>query len=218
MNEVRQLAVPLAQSQIDAAGRFWRDGWDSKEIVQLKQAFPKCEDAVAVKAIVLNTLYGTSIIAIVKVARCVERVLNSNHSFGPGLVEELVAEMEKVSKRKNYSFAAKYAHFFVDPCLPILDLYAEWMVARHLGQSQSKNPKRYLKFYEDVETLKRAAVLTCDCAQLDAYLWVAGEYWYWKAHPKTKVSGDLMDHFERLTRNPEDERTLSSLLSIAVSA
>jgi hypothetical protein len=33
------LAQPLTQTQIDAASRFWADGWESKELAQLKQAF-----------------------------------------------------------------------------------------------------------------------------------------------------------------------------------
>jgi hypothetical protein len=55
-------------------------------------------------------------------------VLKRNHATGPDLVEELVTEIWTVTNRKNYSFAAKYTHFFVDPNLPILDGYAEWML------------------------------------------------------------------------------------------
>jgi len=54
------LAQPLSQIQIDAACRFWAGGWESKELAQLKRAFPERCDAIRVKAIVLNTLYGTT--------------------------------------------------------------------------------------------------------------------------------------------------------------
>ena len=80
------------------------------------------------------------------------------------------------------------------------------------------NLKRYLGFNEDIETLKEAAGLTCNCAELDAYLWVAGEYWYWKAHPRTNINGDLKPHFERLAKDPDSEGTLALLLGIGVSA
>jgi hypothetical protein len=93
MTELQQLAMPLLSSQIEAAARFWKNGWESQEIVQLKQVFPNSQDAIKVKAIVLNALYGTNIIAISKVADCVERVLKTNHSTGPDLVEELVVEI-----------------------------------------------------------------------------------------------------------------------------
>ena len=216
MTEVRRLTTPPLSSQIEAAARFWNNGWESPEIVQLKQVFPNSQDAVKVKAIVLNALYGTNIIAIPKVADCVERVLKTNHSTSPALVEELVDEIGRVTKQRHCSFAAKYAHFLIDSDLPILDSYAEWMVGKHIGSMKSENPKRYLKFTEDIETLKRLAGLTCSCAELDACLWVAGEYWYWKAKTRLNISGDLRTHFERLEKDPDSEPTLSSLLGISV--
>lgn len=215
------LAISLTNSQIEAASEFWREkgGWETKEFLQLKQCFPNFQDAVKLKAVVLNTLYGTNVIAISKVAECLERTLDANHSTGPNLVEELVAEIKKITNRDHYVFVAKFAHFFITPELPILDSYAEWMVGEHLGRAQqSQNPKRYLKFAEDIERLKELAGLTCEWAQLDAYLWVAGEYWCWKKNPREKISADLKGHFKRLEENPEMERTLRNLLGIGASS
>lgn len=209
----QQLAIPLKQSQIDAAIEFWK-GWESKEFEQLRLAFPSPLDAVSIKAIVLNALYGTNIIAIGKVAERVEQVLKSKHPTGPDLVEELVSEIRGITKQKNYSFAAKYVHFFIDSSLPILDWYAEWMLGRHLGQMRSANPKRYHKFTEDIETLKRVACLNCDCAELDSYLWVAGEHQYWKDHPQYSINSGLKQHFENLQRNPLAEPLLAALLDM----
>jgi hypothetical protein len=210
-----QLAMPLGQSQIDAAAEFWKGGWESKEFEQLRMAFPNPLDAVRIKAIVLNALYGTNIIAIAQAADRVERVLRAKQWTGSDLVEQLVSEIRGVTKRSNYSFAAKFAHFFIDSSLPILDSFAEWMLGRHLGpKMQSKDPRRYHKFSEDFETLKRVAGLTCNCAELDAYLWVAGEYWYWKDHPKSSISGDLKVRFENLRGNPSTEPLLVALLGI----
>jgi hypothetical protein len=130
-------------------------------------------------------------------------------------VEQLVSEIREVTKRSNYSFAAKYAHFFVDSSLPILDSFAEWMLGRHLGRMmQSKDPRRYHRFTEDIETLKRVAGLNCNCAELDSYLWVAGEYWYWKDHRKYSISSELKPHFENLQRSPTLEPSLAALLGI----
>jgi hypothetical protein len=220
MTELQQLAMPLSCSQVEAASRFWKEkgGWASPEIAKLKLAFPSPQDAVKIKCIVVNVLYGTNIIAILKVSDCVERVLKENHSTGSDLVEELVAEIWQITKRRNYSFSSKYAHLFINRDLPILDSYAEWMVSKHLGQIKSKNTKRYLKFAEAVEALKKAASLTCNCAELDAYLWVAGEYWSWKVNPKLNISGDLRPNFERLAKDPESESTLCNLLGIAVDS
>jgi hypothetical protein len=215
METVQQLAIPLKQSQIDAAIEFSGGGWEGKEFEQLRRAFPNPLEAVRIKAIVLNALYGTNIIAIAQAADCVERVLRANQWTGSDLVEQLVNEIRGVTKRSNYSFAAKYAHFFFDSSLPILDGFAEWMLRRHLGRKmQSKDTRRYHRFAEEIEMLKRVAGLTCNCDKLDAYLWVAGEYWYWKDHPKYSISGDLKMRFENLLRNPATEPSLVALLGI----
>ena len=218
METIQQLAIPLKQSQIDAAIDFaieiW-GRWESKEFEQLRMAFPNPLDAVSIKAIVLNVLYGTNIIAIAQVADRVERVLKANQWTGPDLVEQLVNEIRGVTKRSNYSFAAKYAHFFIDSSLPILDWFAERRLRAHLGrQMQSKDPRRYHKFTEDIQTLKRVAGLNCNCAELDSYLWVAGEYWYWKDHPKYSISSDLKQPFENIQSNPTAEPSLAALLGI----
>ncbi|MGD0736636.1 MAG: hypothetical protein ABR976_16015 [Terracidiphilus sp.] len=171
MDTIQQLAIPLKQSQIDAAKTFWAEGWESSEFEQLRTAFPNPLDAVKIKAIVLNALYGTNIIAIAQVAKPIEEVLGADKWTGPELVEQLVCKIREVTKRSNYSFAAKYAHFFVDPTLPILDSFAEWMLGKHLGgKMQSNEPRRYYRFTEDIEKLKRVACLNCNCAELDSYL------------------------------------------------
>jgi len=205
------LAHPLAQSQIDAASRFWA-GWESRELVQLKQAFPERHDAIRVKAVVLNTLYGAHVIAIYKVAGLLEKLLEKTHTTGPLLVEELVDGIKKITGLAHYVFVAKFGHFFVDSNLPILDSYAEEMAAWHLGQAQSRKPERYIRFCENIETLSKLASLTCDCAELDAYLWVAGEYRAWLKNSKRKISSDLKPCFERLQKDPESEPDLRDLL------
>jgi hypothetical protein len=207
------LAQPLTQSQIDAASRFWASGWESKELVQLKQAFPERHDAITVKAIVLNTLYGTRVIEIYKVAAHLEMLLEKTHTTGPILVEELVDGIKKeVTGRAHYSFVAKFGHFFVDSKLPILDSYAETMAAWHLGKAQSRKPERYLSFCENIETLSKLASLTCECAELDVYLWVAGEYRAWLKNSKHQINSDLKPYFERLQKDPESEPDLRDLL------
>jgi hypothetical protein len=48
MEGIQQLAIPLKQSQIDAAKKFWAGGWESKEFEQLRTAFPNPLDAVRI--------------------------------------------------------------------------------------------------------------------------------------------------------------------------
>ena len=210
-----QLSIPLEQRQINAAAEFWKAGWESEEFKQLRMAFPNPLDAVRIKAIVLNELYSTNIIAISQAADRVERVLRANQWQGPDLVEELVNQIRGVTNRRNYAFAAKFAHVFVDSTLPVLDWFAEWRLGAHLSREmKSKDPRRYHRFAEDIETLKRVAGLTCTCAELDSYLWVAGEYWYWKDHQDYSINGDLEVHFGNLQRDPATEPTLAALLGI----
>lgn len=216
MNASQGLAIPLTQSQIDAAKVFWANGWESEEFEQLRRAFPSPLEAVRIKAIVLNALYATNIIAISRVADRVEQVLRSSEWAGPALVEQLVDEIRGVTKRREYSFAAKYAHFFVDLKLPILDSYAEWMLGKHLGSHlQSKEPTRYNRYCKDIETLTGNAGLDCSSADLDAYLWVAGEYWYWIDHPTYAINGDLKKRFEKMQSNPATEPVMVALLGLA---
>ena len=209
----RQLAIPLAQSQIDAAAKFWFEGaWEAKEFEELKGAFADPAHAISIKAIVVNALYGTNIFAIDKVAACIERVVKSTRSAGPDLVEELVVEIRQITKRNNYSFASKYAHFFLDSTVPILDWYAEWTLGKHLGQLRSSNPKRYHKFFEEIDLLKDLAGIECQCAAMDAYLWVAGEYLHWKGNSTARINGDLKRQFERIHLDPTCDAALVSLL------
>lgn len=213
---IEMLAVPLASRQIEAAWMFAAGDWGMKELLQLKQAFPKVQEAIKVKAVVVNQLYATGIIAISRVADCLESRLRAPYSTDPQLVEDLVVEIRRVHPRKEYVFVSKYCHFFIDPVLPILDQFSEYMAHRHLGRHRSKNPKRYLAFSEDIEKLKELAGLSCDCDQLDAYLWVAGAYWSRKKNPKVKINADLKAHFERLDADPEAEPTLAELLGLSL--
>ena len=160
----------------------------------------------------LNTLYGIHVIAIYKVAELLEELLEKTHTTGPLLVEELVEGIKKKRGLAYYVFVAKFGHFFVDSNLPILDRYAEEMAAWHLGQAQSRKPERYIRFCENIETLSKSASLTCDCAGLDAYLWVAGEYRAWLKNSKREINYDLRRSFEHLQKDPEGEPDLRDLL------
>jgi len=209
------LAHPLTQSQIDAASKFWDKHLESGEFTQLNKAFPGRLEAIPIKAIVVNALYGTKVYAISKVAYRLKALLENTRTTGRNLVEEIVQDtiiQQSVNGRKLYSFAAKFAHFFIDDTLPILDSYAEALAAWHLGKDQSKESKRYLRFCENIDTLVKLADLTHSCANLDHYLWIAGEYWSWSQNRKREIYPYLKLHFENLHNNPENEPILRELL------
>jgi len=222
------LAKPLTNSQIQAACKFWKDGhWEVEAFAQLRQCFPKPQEAVTLKAVAVNTLYSAGVRPIARVAQYLEKRLGSGSPYptGPELVSDFVKEIAdlKLTKRDNHYhvFVSKFAHFFINPDLPILDQYSEWMVEQHLGLKHSYDSDRYLKFAKNIQRLKEEGTLTCDCDELDHYLWIAGEYWSWKHNPKKPIYTELRDDFERLEKTPETERTesqrtLAELLGITV--
>lgn len=211
------LARPLTNDQIEAAVKFW--SWEVKEFACLKHCFPKPQEAVILKAVAVNMLFSAGVRPIAKVAEYLENRLCSDYPPGPELVRDFVEEIAdlKLSKRKNHYhvFVSKFAHFFINPDLPIMDQYSEWMVEQHLGLKHSYDSDRYLIFYANIQRLKEEACLTCNWDELDHYLWIAGEYWCWKRNPKQKIYPELKPHFERLENNPESERILVELLGIA---
>jgi len=207
------LAKPLISGQIDAACKFWKDNHlEVEEFAQLRRCFPEPQKAITLKAVAVNALYRGGIIAIESVAEYLEGKLPPLHDFSRELVEEMVEEIASITKRRHRSFVSKFAHFFLNPDLPILDRYAERMVEAHLGLKHSFDPKRYLIFAANVQKLKEVARLTCDWDELDHYLWIAGEYWSWKRNPDVPIY--LRRYFERLKTNPGIEGTLAGLLGI----
>jgi hypothetical protein len=210
------LVEPLTSSQIDAACEFWNDNHlEVKEFAQLRRCFPEPHEAVTLKAVAVNALYQGGIIAIGPIAEYLESKLPPLHDFTVGLIEEMATEISTITKDRHHVFLSKFAHFFLNSDLPILDRFAEWMVERHLGLKHSCDPKRYFIFAANIQKLKKEAGLTCSWEELDHYLWIAGEYWCWKRNPKTRIYRELRDHFERLKTNPDTESTLSELLGIA---
>ena len=108
------LAKPLANRQIEAASKFWKENgsWETKEFKQLKKVYPRPQDAVTLKAVAPNALYGTNVIAISKVAESLESLMsNASHSTAPDLVEEWVAGIKKVTNREHYVFCRKICPF-----------------------------------------------------------------------------------------------------------
>jgi hypothetical protein len=217
------LAKPLTKNQIEAAVKFWKDGnWEVTEFAHLKQCFPGPQEAFTLKAVAVNMLYGAGVRPIARVAEYLKKRLDSACPTGPELVRDFVNEIAnlKLTKRNNHYhvFVSKFAHFFINPDLPILDQYSEWMVEQHLGkEALLYDSDRYLRFDKNIRKLKEEARLTCDWDELDHYLWIAGEYrcWLRKLVPGERIDQDLLADFNRLKDNPETERTLAELLGIA---
>jgi hypothetical protein len=219
------LAVPLAVEQIHAAMRLHArlEQWQraDRALRALAERFPSLDaDAVLLKVVAVNTLYGTRVFAFMRMAEHVEAVISQVDltGAGPELVER-VARLPPASPdeqtRRHHSFASKFTHFFIDAeRFPILDSYAETMVRYHLDRTScvSDEEHRYLAFAQNVATLKRLSRLTCSGRELDRYLWLAGQYHAWKRNPDAPMYAEL----KRLFAEPPEEakadlKTLSGL-------
>lgn len=200
------LSRPLELRQIAAAQRLHGrlEQWQLTDhaLAALKAKFPGFAPyEVLLKATVINALYGTNVYAIPRVAKHVVNVMAKVkiQSAGPELVERLAVELRvgKVKARRRYSFASKFAHFFVDPQrFPIMDKFAMKMLKLHLGKalvSDSAHP--YQAFCKNYELLKNVIGFTGSNRELDHYLWLAGEYLEWRQNKKARVNGDARTLF-----------------------
>lgn len=219
-----RLKVPLVPAQIAAAERLhgrsrqWRvsDG----ALHALAKRFPDFGDeAVVLKSVAINALYGTNVFAITRMAEHAKGVIAKTDlaSAGPELVERLAALPKTTGQKKprlHMSFASKFAHFFIDPeRFPILDNYAAKTLVFHLGERNLvKRPGHvYWAFVENLLRLRNAAGLTCSTRELDHYLWVAGEYRAWRQNPDAKINVEMRSLFQ--APSADDKEDLHRLLA-----
>lgn len=202
------LAVPLSRSQVIAANRLhaslkrWRRG--ERALESLKERFPGFgQEATLLKAVAINSLYGTNVFAIARLAERVSRVLVRTKigRAGPDLVESIAilpSEDADQEERRFISFASKFAHFFIDSDrFPICDSYAAAMLKFHLKGTTSTqvNTPSYSQFVVDFFALKESVRLSCSTRQLDHYLWLAGLYRHYRKGKK-KINVEARTLFE----------------------
>ncbi|GHO80505.1 hypothetical protein KSD_82760 [Ktedonobacter sp. SOSP1-85] len=123
------LAVPLLESQIEAANRLHQhlQQWQvaDKALSALQLRFPGFDmEATLLKVVVVNQLYGTNILAVTRMA---EHVTTIMLSAGGRNAFDLVEQIALFSGKKHLSFASKFAHFFIDmERFPIYDSFPRW--------------------------------------------------------------------------------------------
>jgi hypothetical protein len=200
------LAVPLTERQVEAANTL-RDrmpGWIAVDqaLTRLAARFPETDFAsTLVKCATLNQLYGTRVLAIQRAATHVASVLREadlpsrdDPEAVVALVERLAAVPPTPGQERSpqlRSFAAKFAHFFIDrERFPIFDSYASRMVTHHLGYlGRIRDASRpYRAFVLNLHLLKERAALNCGWAELDHYLWLAGQYRAWQRNPAAEIN------------------------------
>ena len=213
------LAIPLRQNQIEAAGRLHArlTQWQMSDRVleRVRQTFPDFDtESTLLKIVTLNGLYGTNVLALIRVAGHVAHVMAEADINAAGLeiVERMAAFPADSQKgpRRLTSFASKFAHFFIDSNrFPICDSYAAAMVSHHLkGTRGTKvHTKSYLAYVKDFHALREGAGLACSTRELDHYLWLAGVYRDFRRGNK-KINVDVRQLIENPGKSAPDLRAL----------
>jgi len=204
------LKESLTQDHIAAANSLYRlcPYWQfsTEALDELAARLPGFDSRVVLlKVVAVNALYGTNVMAIIRMAEHVKSVVATTdlETAGPELVETLAAlpkTEDQKHARSHFSFASKFANFFIDSeRFPIMDQYSEMMVSFHLGKSNLVRDAdhRYADYVENIRQLHTAANLTCSSRELDRYLWLAGEYRTWLKKPHAQISTEMRALFTR---------------------
>jgi hypothetical protein len=205
------LEVPLLESQIRAAHELYEmlSRWQQKNriLMALKEQFPNRldPDGTLLKVVVLNQFYNTNVMAVDRMTTWILEIMGTEAQEVSAVeIVEKIAALPMAPKQKvprnHYSFASKFAHFFIDmERFPIYDAYAVKMVAYHLGSQglieDAKYP--YKAFVENLNSLKRIAGLVCSTRELDHYLWLAGLYRVWQKNREQQMDKDRLKKSRR---------------------
>jgi hypothetical protein len=182
------LAVPLSQRQIDEACRIhsklkqWRLADDA--LMRLRERIPGFDlETCLLKSIAINSLYGTQVLAIVKMASHIHEVLQKRDRQTVGY--ELVEELAQLPGRRPID----------DERFPIYDEVAREMIKLHLGRKVllKDSAHQYQAFYMNFRRLKTEAEINCSSRNLDRYLWISGMYRKWHELKKRDKSKQVMN-------------------------
>ena len=224
------LAVPLTQSQVSAANhlhsRLSQWGHTDQALGELARRFPGFDVSSALlKVAAVNQLYGTNVYAVARMAEHIAKVLAEEEaSIGHGdaipadaaLVERLAAmpkSARQKGERRHFSFASKFAHFFIDSeRFPIYDSFASKMVKHHLKPDDfiADAARPYQAFVLNIVRLREDSGITCTARELDGYLWLAGLYAEWLTHKdKARIHAEVARLFESLPSTDIDLANLT---------
>jgi len=202
--------IPLSPEQIVAANRVHAKLVQHIEGLRAMNAlaarFPEFDaSSVLLKILTINALHGPNVMNRQRVSDHIQKVLASGDAqqYGPELVEKLAAVPpgpRESSERRQYSFASKFAHFFLDPDrFPLMDNTTARMVRYHLGpRSYIPDPggRRYVEFASNFLRLRGQAGYKGRKRELSRYLWIAGQYQTWLKSPKARITSELKSLFE----------------------
>ena len=202
-----KLAIPLAESQVAAAGALhdMLEDWVAAEraLDNLAATMPSNTepDQVLVKAATLNQLYGTNLY------RLHDMALNIVETFSSKADGEdecaLVDRIADVPTSASFhdSFASKYCHFFVDPeRFPLFDKYVPVTVRLHLGRGNYRctlHGHTYRNLYADLTVLRANLSFSPSVRELDRYLWLRGQWDTFKSKgEEAKIGAEVKNLFK----------------------
>lgn len=213
------LRTPLEPQQIKAAARLHRSltQWvaGDKALRKLKDTFTGFDSLwkTQLKAVAINGLYGTNVLAIRTMADRLHQLLRAAdlRTAGPDLVEQIAELSVGVKKKPMHfvSFAAKFAHFFInEERFPIYDSYARRMTWHHLGKKNWRKieGRPYVEFVGHLNRLREFACLTCTRRDLDKYLWLAGLYRKYESRQAKAKDPQINAEALRLFRFPNERQ------------
>lgn len=204
------LANPLTKKMIEEAEKIHQQfhGWQTSDnvLVMLRDSFPGFSfEEILLKATVINSLYGTNVLAIWKVAEHVCQTIPKYDldSVGAEFVEKIAKVPDIKTKsgkdREFISFASKFTHFFIDQeRFPIMDQYAKCAIKYHLGCNEwEKCPdKPYQEFVVNFMKLKDLCSFKGSVRDFDHYIWLAGLFQEWeKKNNKAKFNQEVKSFF-----------------------
>jgi len=221
-----EIANHLPREGIVAAGnmREGMPGWKTsdKALELLSERFPDFDEAsILLKTVAINALYSTNVYATTRMAEHIKKVLGGVEGTleGPQLVEEIarlpITDTQK-RNRRHYSFASKFAHFFIDPEeFPIKDGYAIEMLKYHLGKENFKldDSKQYVAYVENYAQLKKDLGYGVSNKELDIYLWIAGEMKTWMKNDNASINTELRGVLNDYSNNGKDVEVIRKIIS-----
>jgi hypothetical protein len=222
-----ELFKSLPREAISAAGQLREKmaGWltSDKALESLAERFPEFDEAsTLLKTVAINALYSTNLYAIERMAEHITGIMEraAGYLSNPEIVENIAnlpnTDTQK-RHRRHYSFASKFAHFFIDPeAFPIKDSYAVAMLEYHLGKKSliADTEKQYLAYVESYERLKEGLGFEVSNKDLDRYLWIAGELKVWMKDKNAAINGELKGLFEAHYNDSKDIQVLHETLEV----
>lgn len=185
--------APLTEAHLDAADYLfrnhmplWRDMVTG--FAALARVLPGFDrPTVMLKVTTVNALYRAGVMDkhLLRIASHITQVMavEAETCIDPGLVSRLGAlprEDQSGIERTYRSFASKFAHFFVNAAaFPIYDKFSCKMARYHIYGIDICDAPSYECHVDRVAMLQAEVGDAYQYAELDHYLWLAGEYWEW---------------------------------------